>query len=132
GTLIEGLSVIGGGECDPVALAMLAQGQASAIFADLRQQYDFVIVDTSPILPVTDGLLFAQEVDGVLFSILRNVSRLELIDAAHERLAVLNVRILGAVVTGTTRAEAYGRDYYYLGQVARTAASATEQSESAS
>ena len=45
------------------------------LFARLKEQYDFVIVDSSPILPVTDGLIIAQQADAVLMSVLTDVSR---------------------------------------------------------
>ena len=59
-----------------------------------------MIVDSSPILPVADGLIIAQHADAVLFSIFRDVSRKTKVSAASERLQSLGVRILGAVVTG--------------------------------
>jgi succinoglycan biosynthesis transport protein ExoP len=114
-TQIPGLSVIAAGLCDATALGRLADGGPAAILAQLRPEYDFVIVDTSPVLPVTDALVIAQEVDGVIFSVLRDVSRMNRLNIAYERMAFLGVRILGAVVTGTPKAELYGRDYQYLG-----------------
>jgi polysaccharide biosynthesis transport protein len=51
-------------------------------------------------------------VDGVLFSVLRDVSRLNTVYAACERLAMLQVRLLGAVVGGASR-EVYGSSYPY-------------------
>ncbi len=41
-----------------------------------------MIVDSSPILPVADGLIIAQHVDAVLFSIFRDVSRKTKVSAA--------------------------------------------------
>ena len=35
----------------------------------IKEQFDFVLIDSSPILPVADGLIIAQQVDAVLFSI---------------------------------------------------------------
>ena len=42
----------------------------------LRGQFDFIIVDSCPVLPVADALLIGQHVDGVLFSIMQDVSQL--------------------------------------------------------
>jgi capsular exopolysaccharide synthesis family protein len=96
-----GLSMITAGRCDAEALHVLAQDGARKIFEQLRPQFDFVVVDSSPILPVADSLLIAQHVDGVLFAVLREVSRLPKVYAAYQRLAMLGVPILGAVVNGT-------------------------------
>ena len=94
------LHVISAGNCDPEALEMLAQDGARTIFEALRDRYDFLIVDSAPILPVVDSLLLSQQVDAVLFSILRGESRVPQVRQAYQQLADLNVRILGAVVNG--------------------------------
>ena len=51
-------------------------------------------------LPVADALLLGQHVDAVILSVLRDVSRLPAVHAAHQRFNSLGVRTLGAVVIG--------------------------------
>jgi polysaccharide biosynthesis transport protein len=109
---LENLSILPAGHSDPAAFQALAQHQATEIFKSLKEQYDFVIVDSAPILAVADSLLIGQCVDGVVFSILRDVSRLPMVYNAYERLAALRVRILGAVVNGTA-ADYYRARYSY-------------------
>jgi capsular exopolysaccharide synthesis family protein len=110
-TAIEELKVITAGNCDHQTLRILAQGGMGGIFAELKENYDFVIVDTSPVLPVADASMIAQQCDAALFSILRDVSRKAKIMAAYQRLSTLGVRILGAVVTGGHDGD-YGKNYY--------------------
>jgi capsular exopolysaccharide synthesis family protein len=88
------------GECNEQTLHALAQIGPQAIFARLRQHFDFVVLDSSPVLPVADSLLIGQYADGLIFSILHNVSRLPQVYAAYQRLAMLDIRMLGAVVNG--------------------------------
>ncbi|MFI5457360.1 MAG: polysaccharide biosynthesis tyrosine autokinase [Isosphaerales bacterium] len=109
-TTIDDLKVLTAGRCDRQTICQLSQGCLSPLFLQLKEQFDFVIVDSSPILPVADGLIIAQHVDAVLFSIFRDVSRKTKVAAASERLQCLNVRILGAVVTGEHGGR-YGNDY---------------------
>src|SRR5262249_7020917 len=71
------------------------------LFNRLRGQFDFIIVDCCPVLPVADALLIGQHVDGVLFSIMQDVSQLPKIVTASEKLAQLNIPLVGAVVNGT-------------------------------
>ena len=97
---VPDLKVITAGNCDRQTLRILAQGGLSPIFIQLKEQFDFVIVDSSPILPVADALLVAQQADAVLFSIFGEVSRMSKVTAASLRLKSLGVQILGAVVTG--------------------------------
>ncbi len=46
---------------------MLSQPRSRAIFGRLREQFDFIIVDSAPVLPVADTLLLCQHVDATLF-----------------------------------------------------------------
>jgi capsular exopolysaccharide synthesis family protein len=110
-TAVEELSVITAGRCDFRTIRILAQGGLAGLFNRLKERFDFVIVDTSPVLPVSDSLLIAQQCDVVVFSILRDVSRKAKIFAAYQRLSALRVKVLGAVVTGE-RDDRYGKAYY--------------------
>jgi capsular exopolysaccharide synthesis family protein len=110
-TPVPGLSVIPAGHLDAQSAQAMAQGELRNLFQQLKQQYDFVIVDSAPVLPVVDSQLIGQHVDGVLFSILRDVSRLPSVYAAYEKLSMLRIRILGAVVNGA-RTSSYGSGYY--------------------
>lgn len=105
---VGGLDLIPAGRYDAIALQSLARDGVRNLIEVVGEQYDFVIVDSAPILPVADTLLLSQQVDAVLFSILREVSRLHHVHAAHERVANLGVRILGAVVNGAPKTSTYG------------------------
>lgn len=110
-TPIEDLAVLPAGSCDRQTLRLLAKGGLGPLFDRLKERFDFVIVDSSPVLPVADTLLVGQEVDAVLFSIMQEVSRKTKVSAAIQRLESLNVHVLGAVVTGRTGG-LYGTSYY--------------------
>ena len=61
---------------------------------------------------VLSALLIGQYVDGVVFSILQDISQLPKVLNASERLAQLNIPLLGAVVNGIkTDVHAYGYNY---------------------
>jgi capsular exopolysaccharide synthesis family protein len=82
------------------SIKALARDGIKNALRELRPAYDFIIVDSSPVLPVVDPLVIGQQVDGVIFSILRDVSRLPSVYAAQERMADFGIRILGAVING--------------------------------
>jgi capsular exopolysaccharide synthesis family protein len=108
-----GLTVLTAGRVDADALRVLAQDKLGQMLDVARNQFDFVILDTSPILPVTDALLMAQFMDGVLFSIRRDVSRAAKVAAAVQRVSMLGVNILGAVAIGLDEGPAKSRYSYY-------------------
>jgi capsular exopolysaccharide synthesis family protein len=100
-TPISRLWIVPAGQWDTHAIQALAQKDVRTLFDKLKKQYDFVILDSGPVLPVADSLSLAQHVDGVILSVLLDVSRAPAIHAATQRLAALGVRVLGSVVAGT-------------------------------
>ena len=106
-TALEGLSVLPAGQADGLAIQALARDDVGAIIKVLREHFDFIIVDTSPVLAVADTMDVGQYVDGVVLSVLRGVSRLPAVYAAQQRLAALGIHVLGAVLTGDA-ANPYG------------------------
>jgi capsular exopolysaccharide synthesis family protein len=112
-TTVPNLWVIPAGQCSNRVIAALAQGhQLESLFNRLRGQFDFIVVDSCPVLPVADSLLIGQHVDGVLISILQDISQLPKVLNASERLSQLNIPLLGAVVNGIkTDIHAYGYNY---------------------
>jgi len=123
-TAAADLHMIPAGVCDAQAVQALAQGGLQQIFDTLRSRYDFIIVDSAPVLPVVDSLIISQHADAVIFSILRDVSRIPSVQDARDRLASLGVRILGAVVSGMPGAS-YSNSY--ASEAARTGALAAQQ-----
>lgn len=112
-TSVPNLWVIPAGRCSPRVVAALAQGHPlETLFNRLRGQFDFILVDTCPVLPVADALLVGQHVDGVVFAVMQDVSRLPEVIQASDRLAELNVPLLGAVVNGVRDGAAYHADRY--------------------
>ena len=107
-TSVDGLSLIPAGRWSGGTSRALAQdGVASGLLSRFREEYDFVIIDSSPVLPVVDPLLIGQLADGTILSVLRDVSRMPNVYAAHQRLTAGGVRVLGEEVSGV-RGEAYG------------------------
>lgn len=112
-TTVPNMWIIPAGQCNHRVIAALAQGNpVEQLFSRLRGQFDVIIVDSCPVLPVADSLLVAQHVDGVVFSILQDVSQLPKVLDASEKLVQLNIPLLGAVVNGIKPdIQAYGYNY---------------------
>jgi capsular exopolysaccharide synthesis family protein len=111
-TPVSGLWVVPAGQWDRNVMQALARDDARAVFEKLKAEYDFVVIDSHPVLPATDSLLIAQHADAVIFSLLREVSQMPKVYAACQRLTSLGVRVLGAVVNGTQE-DTYAGGYQY-------------------
>jgi capsular exopolysaccharide synthesis family protein len=99
-TPLSRLWLIPAGHGDAHATQALAQKEVRLFLERLKEQYDFIIVDSSPVLPVADTLSLGQHVDAVVFAILRDVSRLPALQTSYQRLASLGIRMLGTIVLG--------------------------------
>jgi succinoglycan biosynthesis transport protein ExoP len=116
-TMVPNLWVIPAGQCSNRVIAALAQGHPlETLFNRLRGQFDFIIVDSCPVLPVADALLIGQHVDGVVFSIMQDVSQMPKVQTASEKLAQLNIPLVGAVLNGI-RQNVYSYGYNYVKQL---------------
>jgi Mrp family chromosome partitioning ATPase len=102
-------------------LAALANHSVASMFKELREDYEFVIVDTSPILPIADTRFVSQYVDTVVLCVFRDVSQAPRIRAACEMLEAFGVQSVEAVVTGVNDNFNDRRLGYY--RAAETAAS---------
>jgi capsular exopolysaccharide synthesis family protein len=87
-----------------------SQTQMHQVFEGLRSQYDFILLDSCPILPVADSLIFGKFADGALLCVRPNLSQTPAVCAAFERLHVLGIQVLGVVVNGISIGS---RDYHY-------------------
>jgi capsular exopolysaccharide synthesis family protein len=117
-TAVDGLWMIPAGQWDREVMHALARDGVEEIFEKLKSEYDFIVVDSHPVLPANDSLLVAQHVDAVLLSVLRDVSQAPRVYAACQRLATLGIRVLGAVVNGTKPEDCYA-GYQYTPQPAK-------------
>jgi capsular exopolysaccharide synthesis family protein len=125
-TALEGLWLLPAGQWDREVLQALAQEEnVQHIFERLRSQFDFIVIDSSPVLAATDSLLVGQHVDGVILSLLRDQSQVPLVHGAVQRLTSLGIRVLGAVVNGLKPEGMYGQPYHV--QKAGARAVTTEQ-----
>ncbi len=108
----DNLALVTAGRWDRTALASLSNGAAASMFKQLREEFEFVILDTSPVLPVPDSRFVSQHVDAVVLSVFRDVSEAPKVEAACEILSAFGVNSIEAVVTGPND-RVYGRHMGY-------------------
>ncbi len=99
-TPAENLWILPAGRCDSQSWQALSGPGIATAIERLTGQFDFVIVDSGPILTGPDPLIYGQYVDGAVISTRRDASRLTKIDAATRRLRSVGIKVIGAVVNG--------------------------------
>ena len=82
-----------------------------AFLEAVRTEYDFVIVDTPPVLPVTDPVIISNYVDAVYMPMrIRNGIQVNA-QRAVESLAMVGTQISGIIINGLTKKESKGYNY---------------------
>jgi receptor protein-tyrosine kinase len=100
------------GPLPPNPSELLASDVAKTLIRDLADRYDYVIIDSPPLLPVTDGALLAGLTDGALLVIRANRTTREQVSQAVDNLAKADAKILGAVMVANTPAKRGSAEYY--------------------
>ena len=77
-----------------------------------RENFDIVIVDAPPVLPVPDALTIGKWTDGAILAVRYDTSRFPLVERANKRLASVGVTVIGAVVNGVRIHESTYGSYY--------------------
>lgn len=96
------------------AVVALVSGTGSADLRRFKAEYGIIIVDSSPVMLVADGLHLAKQVDGVLVAVLTGRSRENLVREAVARLRQIGAPLLGIMVNGFSYGGyAYGYSYGY-------------------
>jgi len=113
-TEISGLSVITRGKNPTNPSEMLGSEQFKSLLEQLSQQYDHIIIDTPPILAVTDGIIISQYA-GVNLIIARYAkSQMKELELSLNRFEQANVKVNGFILNDIQRSSAgYGYGYNY-------------------
>jgi succinoglycan biosynthesis transport protein ExoP len=100
-TPVDGLEIIaaGGEVANPAELLM--SPRMPEFLDEVRPCYDYVIVDSSPLLPVTDPAVIGAAVDGVLLVLRASVTKCHELSRAAEVLRDVGTPTLGTVIAGS-------------------------------
>ena len=113
-TGIENLDALTGGVIPPNPSELLGSERMQHILARAAEEYDYVLLDTPPVLPVTDALVLGNLVDGVILVLDSGEIKVEMARDVKNQLVQAGANILG-VVLNKVRSEhhGYGYGYYY-------------------
>jgi capsular exopolysaccharide synthesis family protein len=84
-------------------------------FSKIVEEFDIVLVDSPPLLPVSDPLLLASEMDGVLMVVMAGRTPRQVVRRARGLLTTVEANVLGVVVNNASEALPYYYDYKYYG-----------------
>ena len=110
----ESIHILTSGHLKGSPHRILSNGRFEKLIQEARQEYDYIVIDTPPVLPASEALLFAKCADAVLMCALRDKSRIEQLVQAYHRLESSGAKVAGSVLSGVPVKEyaSYYGDYY--------------------
>lgn len=110
----ESIHILTSGHLKGSPHRLLSNGRFEKLIEEARQEYDYIVLDTPPVLPASEALLFAKVADAVLMCALRDKSRIEQLVQAYHRLESSGANVAGSVLSGVPVREyaSYYGDYY--------------------
>jgi capsular exopolysaccharide synthesis family protein len=115
-TSVPGLSILPAGPKTPNPLALLSSDRFRDLLDALSKVFNFVLVDSSPILTVADTRMLVSSVEGVVIVIQANKTPREIVKRARQELEQSGASILGGVINRADLKQpqyAYYNQYYY-------------------
>ena len=106
------LDIITAGPIPPNPAELIASDKCAQLFAELKERYDYIIIDTPPLLWVTDALLLMKHVDTSLYVVRQSVTNKKAFNIVVNDLAQRNYNV-SLVVNGINYQGAYGYRYSY-------------------
>ncbi|AFA72182.1 putative exopolysaccharide synthesis protein [Gordonia polyisoprenivorans VH2] len=110
---VENLSILSAGKLPPNPAEVVSSQRAETCLAELGQMFDYVLVDSPPIMPVSDSVILSKFVDGVVLVVRSGVSKRVEVERTLRQLEIARVRVLGVVANDTARSDqVYGYAHY--------------------
>jgi len=114
-TEIENLRVMSSGPLAPNPAELLGSQRMAQVLDELKQHADVLVLDSPPLMVVTDPVLLARQVDGTLVVADAGNTRRAVLARALDALRAANARLLGVALNRITpsRSDTYQYYYYY-------------------
>jgi capsular exopolysaccharide synthesis family protein len=105
------LSVLSAGPTPANPAELLSSPRVKALFDELRGSADIVLIDSPPILPVTDGLILSGLVDATIVVATTNRTSRKDLHRTLELLGQMQANVVGSVLNGVDPSRTYGLAY---------------------
>lgn len=115
----QGVHILPSGRLHVSPHKLFGSGQLKTLLQELRRTYRYIIIDTPPILPASEALVVAGSSDATLICAKRDLTRVDQLETAYERLSVTGAQPVGVVlndVPARSYLYSYGR-YNFTGGV---------------
>jgi non-specific protein-tyrosine kinase len=112
---VPGLYLLASGPTPPNPSELLSDPRCKAVLDQLAERADMVLIDSPPVLPVTDAAVLATQVDGVVLVVSVGSSSRKDVGRAIEVLARVNAPLVGTVLNRASESDSYAYYRYSYG-----------------
>ena len=112
-TSIDNLNILTCGTLPPNPSELLGSDRMKEHLRELKNRFDIILLDSPPVIAVTDAAVLAPLVDGVLLVVNSGGTQREALIRASELLAHVDARVLGVLLNNIQVNQVYGSYYYY-------------------
>ncbi len=109
---IQNLDIITSGPIPPNPAELLSSYRFSELIHSLYPLYNFIIIDTPPVMGISDSLIVSSQTDGVIMVVKSGKTPKEAAQEARRMLEGVNAKILGVVLNSVSQAD-MRYSYYY-------------------
>ncbi len=114
-TMVDNLSLITAGQTPPNPAELLSSGRLSELMEEWKECYDMILIDTSPVMAVADGLIISSHCDGAILVIRAGKVKREYIRKSKEKLEQARANVIGVVLNNKRIYKSEARYYNYYG-----------------
>lgn len=112
-TKFANLMVLTAGPTPPNPSELLGSLVAKRLLSEMRSRFDYVIIDSAPLLAVTDGAILAAEADGVIVMVRANKTKRDQLVHSMKLLADVGANTLGTVLSMVPTRGSQSYNYYH-------------------
>jgi capsular exopolysaccharide synthesis family protein len=109
-TQMPNLYLVNSGPVPPNPAELLGSEKMTHFLKNLKDTFDYVLIDTPPLLAVSDALVMGSQIDGVVLVVWGGKTSREAVKRAKEKLDAMKMPSLGVIIN---RINVREHDYYY-------------------
>jgi capsular exopolysaccharide synthesis family protein len=112
-TKVENLFLLTAGGLPPNPSELLGSDRMSQLIDNLEQEWDMILLDSPPIVAVTDASMISGEIDAIMLVVKAGSTERSAVDRALDMMRNVKAPLVGAILNGASQSSLGGKYAYY-------------------